>query len=289
VDVIHAHSTKASLLAAWASWLTGVPSVYTPHAWAFDREGSPAVRKAYAAFERAMARTHKEIIAVAESERRAASRAGIRPLGGTVRLARTGLPAGLDVPTRAEARSALRLALETNVVAWVGRRAAQKRPQDLAPLAALLRREGIQLVAAGWELADAPQGRALLAEHGRILPEDVDPAVLYSAADMFVQTSAWEANPLSVLEAMRASLPVVAYRIGGLPELVQDGITGYLVPPGAVESLALRLIKLAGSPIERSLLGDAGRRRCELCFPFQGMLDKIESTYWSAIAQRDAA
>lgn len=279
VDIIHGHSTKASLLAAGASRLTGVPSVYTPHAWAFDRDGSLPVRLAYVAFERAMARTHREIVVVADSELRAAQRARIRSLSGALRVVHTGLQPGGDLPSRARARRALGLSVRDVVVAWVGRRAAQKRPQDLPPLASALALEGIRLIVAGWGLAGSPEGNALVANGGRILPEDADLRDLYAAADVFVQTSAWEATPISVLEAMSAGLPVVAYGVGGVPELVQDGISGYLVAPEAIGSLVSRVIALARAPRDRSQMGDAGRQRLQRCFGFEGMLDAIESTY----------
>lgn len=284
VDVIHGHSTKASLLAAGASRLTGVPSVYTPHAWAFDHDGPLPTRLAYAAFERAMARIHREIVVVADSELRAAQRARIRPLSGAVRVVHTGLRPGGDPPARAHARLALGLSARDVVVAWVGRQATQKRPQDLPPLASVLAREGIRLIVAGWGLAGSPEGNALLANGGRILSEDADLRDLYAAADVFVQTSAWEANPVSVLEAMSAGLPVVAYGVGGLPELVQDGISGYLVAPEAIGALISRVIALARAPRDRSQMGEAGRQRLQRCFGFEGMLQAIESTYGRAVS-----
>ena len=284
VDVIHGHSTKASLLAGCASRLTGVPSVYSPHAWAFEQQKPFVTRLGYATLERAMGRCHQEIIAVADSERHAAQRAGIRPLSGAVRLVHTGLPQGPHPPGRVQARRSLGLPRNDIVVAWVGRRAAQKRPQDLPPLAAALAPEGIRLVAAGWGLAGATEARALAAHGGRVLPDGTDPLDLYAAADMFVQTSAWEANPLSVLEAMRAGLPVVAYRVGGLPELVEDGITGYLAEPNRIESLTSRVIALARSPLERARMGAAAQRRLQSGFRFDAMLDAIESTYWRAVS-----
>jgi glycosyltransferase involved in cell wall biosynthesis len=277
VDVIHGHSTKASLLTASVSRLTGVPSVYTPHAWAFDRPRRTS-RLVYGAFERNMSRTHREIVAVADSERRLAASVGIRG-AEKIRLVHTGLPEQAGSYIRAEARSVLGLGDRDLVVAWVGRRAPQKRPQDLAPLAAALSPRGIQLVALGYGLGDSPEGAALLASGGRILAEGTDPLALYAAADIFAQTSAWEGCSLAILEAMRAGLPTVAYRVGGLPEQVEEPSTGYLVEPGAVGALATRVIAIARSPRERARIGAAARRRFEHHFAFDQMLDSIESIY----------
>ena len=281
-DVVHGHSTKASLLTAGASRLTGVPSVYSPHFWAFESNVSRPVRWSFRTFERAMARTHEEIIAVAGSERRAAADAAIAPQSGAVRLVRTGLRPVPEPPRQSEARRALGLPTDGVVVAWIGRLAPQKRPQDLAPLAAALAPKGIQLVALGSGLPGSSPGRALLEKTGTILRPGTDPLLVYAAADMFVQTSAWEAAPLTVLEAMRAGLPVIAYDVGGLDEQVDDGVTGYLVAPDTIDALARCAVALAQSPEDRARMGEAARRRFDELFTFDRMLDAIEWTYFSA-------
>ena len=71
-SLIHAHSTKAGMLAAWTSRLSGVPSVYTPHSWSFDRALSASMRAGYVIYERRTARAHRLVIAVSESERQLA-------------------------------------------------------------------------------------------------------------------------------------------------------------------------------------------------------------------------
>ena len=87
---------------------------------------------------------------------------------------------------------------------------------------------------------------------------------------MFALTSRWEGLPLSALEAMAASLPVVASRIDGLPEAVVDGETGYLTEPGDVDGVAAALGRLADDDGLRRRLGDAGRARAEQHFSLPG-------------------
>ena len=83
---------------------------------------------------------------------------------------------------------------------------------------------------------------------------------IFEASDVYCQPSLWqEACPLAVLEAMSFGLPVVASHIGGLPELVRDGSTGFLFPTGDAAAMAERLIQLAGNPDLRTSLGAAGR------------------------------
>ena len=85
---------------------------------------------------------------------------------------------------------------------------------------------------------------------------------VFDAGDVYCQPSLWqEANPLAVLEAMSMGLPVVASDIGGLPEIVLEGRTGYLFPPGDSGALYERLTRLVEDAAQRRSLGGAGRER----------------------------
>jgi glycosyltransferase involved in cell wall biosynthesis len=81
------------------------------------------------------------------------------------------------------------------------------------------------------------------------------------AADVFCLPSFAEGVPVSLMEAMAMELPVVSSRIMGIPELVEDGVSGKLIAPGNVEELTAALAGLAGDPAERYRLGKAGRRQ----------------------------
>jgi glycosyltransferase involved in cell wall biosynthesis len=86
---------------------------------------------------------------------------------------------------------------------------------------------------------------------------------LLAGHDVFVLPSRREAQSLAVLEAMRASLPVVATDVGAMAEAVDDGVTGYLVPPDDPVRLAERVLRLARDASLRSAMGRAGRKRYE--------------------------
>ncbi|QYJ15075.1 D-inositol-3-phosphate glycosyltransferase [Rubrobacter xylanophilus DSM 9941] len=94
-----------------------------------------------------------------------------------------------------------------------------------------------------------------LRERVSLLGVRPDVADLLAASDAFVLASSWEGNPLSVMEAMAAGLPVVCTAVGGVPELVEDGISGLLVPPGEAESLAGAMGRLLGDRALRELMG----------------------------------
>jgi len=82
-------------------------------------------------------------------------------------------------------------------------------------------------------------------------------------ADIFVLPSENECFPLVILEAMRAGLPVVSTRVGGIPDLVQEGTTGLLVAPGSVEKLAAALHQLLADEGQRKMMGARGRQNFE--------------------------
>ena len=88
-----------------------------------------------------------------------------------------------------------------------------------------------------------------------------DVAGLLPAADVFLLSSVSEGIPVTLIEAMGAGRPVVATRVGGIPEVVEEGVTGLLAPSGDDEGLADRLLRLAADPYLRARLGRAGRER----------------------------
>ena len=88
----------------------------------------------------------------------------------------------------------------------------------------------------------------------------------YAASDLFVLPSSYETFGLTVLEAMASGVPVVAFAVGGIPETVVHGETGYLVPKGDTPGLATAIQELAADPSLRRQFGDEGRRRVAECF-----------------------
>ncbi|MDP9067847.1 MAG: glycosyltransferase [Actinomycetota bacterium] len=100
----------------------------------------------------------------------------------------------------------------------------------------------------------------------------------YAKAAMVVVPSLYEALGLAALEAMAAGLPVVAARVGGLPEVVLHGETGLLFDPGNPASLAVAISDLLASPARRGRMGEAGRERAKL-FSMEKMTDSYLALY----------
>jgi glycosyltransferase involved in cell wall biosynthesis len=113
--------------------------------------------------------------------------------------------------------------------------------------------------------------RAGLRDRVECLGDRSDIASLLAAADLFVLSTRWEGLPLSILEAMRAGLPVVATDVGGVGEAVTDGVTGYLTRAGDVEQMRGRIGELLGSRPRLRSMGAAARARYEKDFNVQNM------------------
>jgi glycosyltransferase involved in cell wall biosynthesis len=115
--------------------------------------------------------------------------------------------------------------------------------------------------------------------HVRFLGLRTDVARLLSAADLFLLTSVSEGIPLTLIEAMAAGLPVVATRVGGVGEVVEDGRTGLLAPRGDDAALAERVLCLAGNPTLRQQMGQLGRERARAVFSDRQMHDRYFGLY----------
>lgn len=97
--------------------------------------------------------------------------------------------------------------------------------------------------------------------------------------NLYVLPSYDEGLPVSVLEAMAAALPVVSTPVGGIPEAIEDGVEGYLVPPGDIDALAQALRRLLSDPQLRLRMGLAGRKKIEAYFTPDRVMPQIEALY----------
>jgi sugar transferase (PEP-CTERM/EpsH1 system associated) len=123
------------------------------------------------------------------------------------------------------------------------------------------------------------RAEAGLADRVWLLGPRGDVPRLLRAADLFLLTSISEGIPLTVIEAMAAGLPVVATRVGGVPEVVDDGVTGLLAAAGDAGALAAHLVALAGQPDQAREMGRRGRDRAWAVFSEERMVDAYARLY----------
>jgi glycosyltransferase involved in cell wall biosynthesis len=111
---------------------------------------------------------------------------------------------------------------------------------------------------------------------------------ILSQSQISVLVSNWEGFPLSILEAMRAGLPVVASGVGGVAEAVEDGKTGYVVAQGDPEAVRDRIERLLASPALRVELGTNGRGRYEEHFTLDRLVARTLTVYQNVLAGRSS-
>ncbi len=280
VDLLHANSTKAGLLSRLAAHRAGVRAVvFTAHGWAFTEGRSRLTRWLLAQAERIAATMTTRVICVSQHDHDLAARLGVaHPESMTV--IHNGIdPVSLSQDGRENFRRALGIGAEP-VVIMVGRLAPPKDP--VALLEALGGLPAGHIVVAGdGPLRPRVEGAARRLELGRVsllgFREDI-PGLL-QACDIFALPSHWEGLPLAVIEAMMAGLPVVATRVGGVPELVEHGVTGLLVPAGDVGALREALGALLADRELRARMGAAGRQRALERFTAQRMVRDTMDLY----------
>ncbi|GAG89148.1 unnamed protein product [marine sediment metagenome] len=102
---------------------------------------------------------------------------------------------------------------------------------------------------------------------------------LIPAADIVTLTSRWEGTPYSLLEAMAWSKPVVSYKVNGCSEVVEDNITGFLVPVGETNTWASYIVELLDNPEMARIMGNKGRQRVESKFSIYDMTHRIGLLY----------
>jgi len=195
--------------------------------------------------------------------------------------------------TRAAARTALGVPNAALLLGCVGRLHPQKGIATLLDALALLRDNYPQLhlclIGTG-ELHDSLQAQThSLGLEGMVTFTGVrtDVPRLLAALDVFVLPSLWEGMPNVLLEAMAAGLPIVSTAVGGTPEVIVEGVTGLLVPPGEPTALATALRSLIENPALRLQFGQAGRARAEQEFSLAHNVAQITALYARCLAAKN--
>ena len=277
-DLIHAHTSKAGFLGRLAGHILGVPSVHTVHALS----GTAAVSGFWGVFgvrfERLAASWCERLIAVSDEGAQLVLRHRIGHPSKVVTI-HNGIPDCSALATLID---------RPPVITMVARFAPVKdHPTLLRAFANLHPGPCLRLVGDGPLRQDCERLAHELGIGDRVefLGDRDDIPRLLASSDVFVLASKYEMLPLSVLEAMRAGLPVIASDVGGMRETIVHGETGLLVPCGSVAALAQALTQLVEKPEFRLRLGGAGRRRFEERFLYQRQEERTRSLYWDVLLE----
>lgn len=278
-DIVHCHSTKAGILGRLASAICGVPSVFTVHGWAFSEGVNSKRRRLALLLERLMGHFPAWLVCVSYYDYHLVLRFGV-PCAGHLSVIWNGIE---DIPARFLARP--EEGSPINII-MVARFSAQKNHEELLHAVYKLRGEfKLTLVGDGPLLTHckAQMEQLRLSSRVEFLGERQDVPEILARSHIAVLCSHWEGLPISILEAMRAGLPVVATHVGGVPELVQHGTNGFLVPGGDIVALVASLQTLIDSPLLRQQMGRAGRIRMLQDFSLDRMIKQYIDLYGKVI------
>jgi glycosyltransferase involved in cell wall biosynthesis len=291
-QIIHSHLSKAGLIARSAAMASSSAArVHTFHGTVFggyfgDRSSAAIVRA-----ERFLGARTSRVIALSERQRDELVDNRIAP-PERIRI----VPLGLDLERfgrldRAAARSQLDEPSDAFLVVAIGRLVPIKRIDRLVRAFAILagRVANARLAIVG-DGAERPGLEALVAELGlgsrvRFAGWQADTPAWYAAADVVALTSDREGTPLALIEAAAAGRPVVAGDVGGVADVVLDGLTGFVVGPADEAAFADRLGRLAVDPELRRQLGQAAPERAR-AFAGERLVDDLDRLYREILAER---
>jgi glycosyltransferase involved in cell wall biosynthesis len=293
VDLLHTHSSKAGILGRAAARLAGIPGVvHTVHGWSFNDAQPRLVHRGYVEAERAAARVTDRIVCVSQADRERGLASGIGH-ASQYRILRSGIDPSLYAVTdqaRARVRRAIGAKPDEIVVGSIANFKPQKAPLDFVEAARLARARDPRLrfvIAGDGELRPAVE-RAIaasgLSDCVQLLGWRDDVPEVLAALDIFLLTSLFEGLPRTVLQAIAACVPVVATDTGGVAEVVVDGESGRLVPPGAPASAAEAVVALAADAGLRSGLAAKARLRLTEEFDIRLMVRRLEDLYDEVLA-----
>lgn len=280
-DLVSTHSSKAGILGRLASRLEHVPAIHTAHGWTFS-DGRPwTERQIFRYAEKAAANWCRRIITVCEADRELALRYGVGHPWQLVVIHNAMPPIGDDQVSTPQ--------LEPPRLVMTARFSEQKDHQTLFRSLANMKdiRWKIDLVGDGSLLDDAKRQvqRLALGDRVHFLGHVNDVAQVLKNSQIFLLISNWEGFPRSIIEAMRAGLPVVATDVGGVKESVIDGENGFLVRKKDSDQLGDVLKMLLLDPALRAGMGARGRQRYLQHFTYDRLLTRTREVYGEVLAE----
>jgi len=281
-DLISTHTSKAGMLGRLVSRDLGIPSLFTAHGWNFADGIHPLIRAGRIALEKIAAGWCQRIITVSECDRELALRYRIAPPEKVITI-HNGMP-DLKSSFRADpSRSPVKIVM-------IARFEQQKDHETLLIALSALKH-------LPWELeliGDGPNAATIKARAVDLGVADrvqfpgavTDVKDRLARAQLFALISNWEGLPRSIIEAMRAGLPVVASDVGGTRELIEEGRTGFLINRSDSKTLQERLAELLSNPRMRSVMGQSAREHYEKHFTFERMAEQTFQIYEQLVGTR---
>ena len=298
--ILHTHTAKAGTIGRLAARLLGDNGppivVHTFHGHVLRGYFDPVRSTAFRLLERWLAQRTTALIAVSPEVRDDLVSLGVAPQEKFT-VVRLGIELDERVGSdsdgpRADTRRALGIPADRFVVGWIGRMTGVKRTDDVLLAVRALRERGVDTVLC--MVGDGPDRDAVerrahqlgIVRDSLFLGYQEEVASYYAAFDALILPSANEGTPVSAIEALGGGRPVVATRVGGVPDVVRDGIDGFLVEPGDVDAMAERLSALAADPPLRHRMGEAGRASVHERYSVERLLNDVDALYRRLLAAK---
>lgn len=288
-DVVHTHSSKAGIVGRIAARQAGVPFVaHTVHGQAFHAYETWWKNQLYIRAERLAARYCDRIYAVAGAMVEQCVAARIAP-ADMYQVVYSGMELEPFLTSRRDPELRRRLGIPDGavVIGKIARLFELKGHDTLVAAAAAVVREcpeacfllvGDGLLRGQLEAEIRARGLENHFVFAGLVPPTEIPA-LVGQMDILAHLSLREGLPRSVVQGLAAGIPAVAHPLDGTPEVVRDGVTGFLCPPGDSAAVAAALARLVRDPGLRRRLGAAGRERVRNDFDWRRMVDVLEADY----------
>jgi len=299
--VLHTHTAKAGAIGRAAALLAGGARppvvIHTFHGHVLKGYFGAGRTAFFREVERTLARVSDVLVAVSPEVRDELVELGVAPREKFA-VIRLGIPLEerLGDPTAdLDYRRLYGIPEDAFVVGWVGRMTGVKDTASTLEILRATRDRGVNAVLC--LVGDGPDRARLeqvahdlgVARHCYFVGYQEDVAGYYRLFDAFLLPSVNEGTPVSAIESLASGTPVVANRVGGVPDVVRDGVDGFLVEAGDVEGAAERLARLAGDPALRARLGEAGRERVLRRYSVARLVDDVDRLYRSLLSAKGIA
>lgn len=274
-DIVHTHGFRPDVVDGGVARGESIPILSTCHGFIdFGIRGA-----LYQWLQRRALRRYDAVVAVSAAIEAKLRAAGVEK--EKIHLVPNAFGRTAGTTSRSEARQLLGLP-EGPLIGWVGRLSSEKGGDIAIDALAQLRHPDVRLVMVGEgrELSSLRNRAEALGVTDRVLWRGAVPNVgpLFSAFDAFLLSSRTEGTPMVLLEAMASRVPIVATRVGGVPDVV-DPNAAWLVDSGDIAAMARCLDEVLGQPAMASARADRARARLEERFAINPWLSRYESIY----------
>lgn len=282
--VVHSHGYRSDVLVRSARRALQAPIVSTVHGFT----GGGSRNRLYEWLQVRALRGFDAVLPVSLPLAQLLSRRGVP--ASHVELTPNALASPGIRPDRTEARARLAPDAQGPLIGWVGRLGHEKGCDIFLEALAGMRDVAWTacIVGTGPELAALQEMAARLRLEGRVVWAGVIPSAgrWFPGFDVLALSSRTEGTPIVLLEAMNAALPIVASAVGGVPELLEQGRAGWLVPPLAPRELARALREVLADPAAAAAKGRAARDRAASVYAVEPWLDRHERVYRNLLNAR---